>query len=93
MEKSRRFKGRRWDFILYEIKPLSNKDNEIVKVKTKYGKRWCKLNGYNYILITDRWFIKNYNEDLVIGQPDEVKIIKNLRQFKNENKKYKKNRL
>ena len=38
-------------------------------------------------------FIKNYNENLVIGQPDEVKIIKNLRQFKNENKKYKKNRL
>lgn len=79
--------------ILYEIKPLSNKDNEIVKIKTKYGRRWCKLNGYKYILITDRWFIKNYNENLVIGQPDEVKIIKNLRQFKNENKKYKKNRL
>lgn len=79
--------------ILYEIKPLSNKDNDIVKVKTKYGRRWCKLNGYKYILITDRWFIKNYNENLVIGQPDEVKIIKNLRQFKNENKKYKKNRL
>ncbi len=79
--------------ILYEIKPLSNKDNEIVKVKTKYGRRWCKLNGYKYILITDKWFIKNYNEDLLIGQPDEVKIIKNLRQFKNENKKYKKDRL
>jgi hypothetical protein len=79
--------------ILYEIKPLSNKDNEIVKVKTKFGRRWCKLNGYKFILITDRWFIKNYNENLVIGQPDEVKIIKNLRQFKNENKKYKKNRL
>lgn len=68
--------------ILYEIKPLSNKNNEVVKAKTKYGRRWCKLNGYNYILITDRWFIKNYNEYLLIGQPDEVKIIKNLRQFK-----------
>jgi hypothetical protein len=79
--------------ILYEIKPLSNKDNEIVKIKTKYGRRWCKLNGYKYILITDKWFMKNYNEDLVIGQPDDVKIIKNLRKFKNENKKYKKNRL
>jgi len=79
--------------VLYEIKPLSNRDNEIVKVKTKYGRRWCKLNGYKYILITDKWFIKNYNEDLVKGQPDEIKIIKNLRQFKNENKKYKKNRL
>ena len=79
--------------ILYEIKPLSNKDNEIVKVKTKYGRRWCKLNGYKYVLITDKWFVENYNENLVIGQPDEVKIIKNLRQFKNENKKYKKNRL
>jgi hypothetical protein len=68
--------------ILYEIKPLSNKDNDVVKVKTKYGRRWCKLNGYKYILITDKWFIKNYNEDLVRGQPDEIKIIKNLRQFK-----------
>ena len=81
------------DKILYEIKPLSNKDNDIVKVKTKYGRRWCKLNGYKYILITDKWFIKNYNEDLVRHQPDEKKIIKNLRQFKNEDKKYKKNRL
>lgn len=81
------------DKILYEIKPLSNKDNDIVKVKTKYGRRWCKLNGYKYILITDKWFIKNYNEDLVRDQPDEKKIIKNLRQFKNEDKKYKKNRL
>lgn len=79
--------------ILYEIKPLSNKYNEIVKVKTKYGKRWCKINGYKYILITDKWFIENYNENLIIGQPDEEKIAKNLKQFKNENKKYKKNRL
>jgi len=41
----------------------------------------------------EKWFIKNYNEDLLVGQPDEEKIIKNLKQFKNENKKYKKNRL
>lgn len=79
--------------ILYEIKPLSNKDNSRVQTKSKYGRKWCKLNGYRYILITDKWFIKNYNEDLVLGQPDEKKIIKNLRQFKNENQKYKKNRL
>jgi hypothetical protein len=79
--------------ILYEIKPLSNKDSEIVKIKIKYAKKWCKQNGYKFILITDKWFIKNYNEELIIGQPDEKKILKNLRQFKNENKKYKKNRL
>jgi hypothetical protein len=79
--------------ILYEIKPLSNKDGEIVKVKNKYAKKWCKQNGYRFILITDRWFNMNYNEQLVIGQPDGEKILKNLRQFKNENKKYKKNRL
>lgn len=79
--------------ILYEIKPLSNKDSEIFKVKSKFARRWCKLNGYKFVLITDKWFVKNYNEDLLIGQPDEEKIIKNLKQFKNENKKYKKNRL
>lgn len=74
--------------MLYEIKPLSNKDAEIVKVKTKFARKWCKLNGYRYILITDKWFIKNYNQDLLLGQPDAEKIIKNLKQFKNENKKY-----
>lgn len=79
--------------ILYEIKPLSNKDSEIVKVKSKFARKWCKLNGYKFVLITDKWFIKNYNEELLIGQPDEEKIMKNLKQFKNENKKYKKNRL
>lgn len=79
--------------LLYEIKPSSNKGNSIVKTKSRYGRKWSKINGYKYILITDKWFIKNYNECLVIGQPDEEKIIRNLRQFKNENKKYKKNRL
>lgn len=79
--------------ILYEVKPLSNKNNEVVKIKTKYGKKWCNQNGYKYMLITNKWFLKNYNENLIIGQPDEKKLIKNLRQFKNENKKYKKNRL
>lgn len=79
--------------ILYEIKPLSNKDSDIVRTKSKYGRKWAKLNGYKYILITDKWFIKNYNEDLVKSQPDEEKMIKNLKQFKNEDKKYKKNRL
>ena len=79
---------------IYTLNILINDFNyDIVKVKTKYGRRWCKLNGYKYILITDKWFIKNYNEDLVREQPDEKKIIKNLRQFKNEDKKYKKNRL
>ena len=61
--------------------------------KTKYAKKWCKLNGYKFIFITDKWFLKNYNECIVIGQPSESKIIKNLKQFKNENKKNKKNRL
>lgn len=79
--------------ILYEIKPLSNKNSEIVKVKSKFARRWCKLNGYKFVFITNKWFIKNYNEDLLIGQPDEYKMVKNLKQFKNENKKHKKNRL
>jgi hypothetical protein len=36
------------------------------------------------------WFLDNYNayEYLIYGHPDEIKILKNLKQFKNENKKY-----
>jgi len=75
------------DRILYEIKPLSNKDNDKVKSKIYYAKKWCKLNGYKFILITDKWFKKNYNPELLKGQPCEKKVIKNLRQFRNENKK------
>jgi hypothetical protein len=71
--------------ILYEVKPLSNKNDNKVKVKIKYAKKWCKLNGYKFILITDKWFLKHYNEDLVKNQPSEKKILKNLKQFKNEN--------
>jgi len=78
--------------ILYEIKPDSNIYDEKVVEKTKYAKRWCKKNGYKFLIISNKWFYKNYNEELVIGQKDEEKIIRNLKQF-NENKKYKKNRL
>jgi hypothetical protein len=68
--------------ILYEIKPLSNIDDDKVRVKIRYARKWCKLTNYKFVLITDKWFIRNYNETIVNGQPSEDKIVKNLKQFK-----------
>lgn len=75
--------------IIYEIKPLSNRNSKIVKIKEEYAKKWCESNEYKLIFITDDWFFENYplNKELVYGQPSEQKIIKNLKQF-DENKKY-----
>lgn len=78
--------------IIYEIKPKATYHNIVNLSKYKYAKKWCRTNGYKYIIIKDSWFKKNYNSNIVIGQPSEEKIIKNLKQF-NENKKYKKNKL
>ncbi len=64
----------------YDIK--FNTINECFNFLTEHWDKKCKNNN-----------CKNNNEDLVRDQPDEKKIIKNLRQFKNEDKKYKKNRL
>lgn len=54
---------------------------------------WAKENSYNYVIITDEWFKNNYDEKLVLNQSCTEKLIRNLKQFKNENKKNKKNRL
>lgn len=67
--------------ILYEIKPKSAINNSINKSKFKYAKKWCLKNGYKYQIIKDDWFRKNYDENIVYGQPSEYKILKNLKQF------------
>jgi hypothetical protein len=77
----------------YEIKPKSNLDDDKVKVKIIYAEKWAKENSYNYVIITDEWFKNNYDEKLVLKQSCTEKLIRNLKQFKNENKKNKKNRL
>lgn len=67
--------------IIYEIKPNSEVNNKKNLAKEKYAKIWCKLNGYKYKMIRNKWFEKNYNEKLVIGQACEEKLIRNLKQF------------
>jgi hypothetical protein len=74
--------------VVYEIKP----DSEIVKpknkAKEKYATKWCSENDYRYEIISNDWFMKNYTKYkyLVYGNPDEKKLLKNLKQFDNENK-------
>ena len=73
--------------IIYEIKPESNKDTIINKVKFKYAKKWCKKNGYKFIIISDNWFKINYikNKYLLQNQQNKLIIEKRLKQFNNEN--------
>ena len=77
----------------YEIKPKSNLDDDKVKVKIMYAEKWAKENEYNFIIISNDWFENNYDEKLILNQSCTEKLIRNLKQFKNENKKNKKNRL
>lgn len=68
--------------VLYEIKPDSVRNDKRNISKFKYARKWCRENGFKFKIITDKWFHKNYKEELIYGQPSEDKIIKNLKQFK-----------
>ena len=48
--------------------------------------KWCEKNEYELILITDEWFIENFNKNkqLLENQPDGENILKKLKKF-NEN--------
>ena len=78
--------------ILFEIKPDSTAKDPKNISKFKYAKKWCRSNGYKYMIIKNKWFRENYNSKLLIKQPSEEKIKLNLRQF-DEDKKYKKDKL
>jgi len=73
--------------ILYEVKPDSEVNTPKNKAKARWARKWCKTNGYNFIIISNKWFKNNYNLDVIVGQPCEKKLTKNLKQF-DENKKY-----
>jgi hypothetical protein len=58
--------------IIYEIKPKTRiKDNH---KKIEEAKKWCLLNSYNYIIITQDWIIEKYNRSLLFGQPEGERI-------------------
>ncbi len=78
--------------ILYEIKPSSEKNKKRNQIKFKNAIKWCNDNGYKFNIIDNSWFISNFDKYYkLLDEIEDNKIIKNLKQFSNENKKYKKN--
>jgi len=73
--------------ILYEIKPKSEKYKLKNKIKKQNALNWCIINNYIYKSIDNDWFKDNYSKykHLIKNQPDELKMLKNLKQFNNEN--------
>jgi hypothetical protein len=68
---------------LYEIKPISQISNPIVKIKEEYCLKWCVENGYEFIFITEDWYINNLgkSKNLLNDQPDGENIYKKLKKF------------
>lgn len=79
--------------IIYEIKPASelnsmkNARSGVNKAKFEYAIEWCKDNGYKFKIISDNWYINNFNKfkHLLNEQQDKEIILKRLKQFNNEN--------
>lgn len=67
--------------IIYEIKPNATAKDPRNLTKARYARKWAKNNGYKFYLIKDRWFKENYNIDIILGQPCEEKLLRNLKQF------------
>lgn len=42
--------------------------------KITQTKKWCLDNSYSYKIITQEWISKNYDRNLLIGQPNEERI-------------------
>ncbi len=70
--------------IIYEIKPNSEKIKEINKIKFEAAKKWASNNNFSFIIIDENWLKEKYDDKLLIGQINEVKLRKSLKQF-NEN--------
>jgi len=58
--------------IIYEIKPESRIETNDEKITQ--AKKWCLDNSYSYKIITQEWISKNYDRNLLIGQPNEERI-------------------
>jgi hypothetical protein len=71
--------------IIYEIKPSIYLNDNLNKIKIESANKWAINNNYAFNIIDDNWFIKNYDETLLKDQPNEIKIKRLLKQFKNEN--------
>jgi len=71
------------DKIIYEIKPKSVRNTTKNILKEKAAIKWCIDNGYQYICISDEYFLENAHKiDYNIFDP---KLKKSMKQFLNEN--------
>lgn len=65
--------------LLIEIKPISEMENEINLLKRTALVDYCESNNYNYMYITDEWFLKNssciINSELFNLQLEDTKNI------------------
>tara|TARA_R110000803_G_scaffold59157_9_gene117601 strand:+ start:265 stop:1101 length:837 start_codon:yes stop_codon:yes gene_type:complete len=68
--------------ILYEIKPDSFRETEKNISKFNAANQWCNENNYSFIIIGNKWFKDNYDEAILISQPDEYKMKRLLKQFR-----------
>ena len=70
--------------ILYEIKPNSSINLEKNKMKSKYTKEWCSINGFTYEYITEKWLLENFENNIykLDEQPDRENIIRKIKRYK-----------
>lgn len=57
---------------LYEIKPNNLVDSSVHKKEATM--KWCSENKFEFIYITEDWIRKNYDRNLILDQPDFLKI-------------------
>lgn len=58
--------------IIYEIKPKTKIKDNLKKIEE--AKKWCLLNSYSYVIITQDWIIERYNKKILEGQPEGERI-------------------
>lgn len=64
--------------IVYEIKPKSQIENSKNKSKIKELKKWCELNNWKFIIISDEWYLNNANK---IDYQIHPQLKKSMNQF------------
>jgi hypothetical protein len=67
--------------VLYEIKPSTHKNNELNTVKINAAKKWALENNYEFKIIDESWFNSNYDKNILKNQPDEMRMLRLLKQF------------
>lgn len=63
---------------LYEVKPDSEKDKKKNTLKMSAAKEWCGKNGWNYMVISDSWFVENAKK---INYEEQPQLYKSMKQF------------